>query len=65
MSSMSVVMDETLQCVPSVFPQTGLSVGVLTVLLRGLGSWVAPPPVAGHHFVCYLQYKMDLTFKNT
>ena len=35
---------------PLFVPQTDLSVGVLTVLLRGLDVWRAPLEAAAEHF---------------
>ena len=46
-------------------PQTDLSVGVLAVLLRGAYQpGAAAPTLPGSRIHWFLQYKMNLTFKN-
>ena len=46
-------------------PQSDLSVGVLTVLVRGLDVYGAPSTAAAHHFSLYFTLLGDLTLKNT
>ena len=49
-----------------VIPQTDLSVGVLAVLVRGAHEPAdEAETLPGTRFDWFLQYKMDLTLKNT
>ena len=47
------------------FPNRACDEGVLTVLLRGLGWFLAPSALPASFFYCNLQYFVTPTFKNT